>query len=149
MEAQALLQKAWTEGRHGRMPAWSQAKAWALREVWRDVGKGDHGLASYVAGKVTKAGGGHPSGEAIIQFSPGSTKTPLGFQARASTGACKGRSAHDSRAARLRVACRRALASPHPSPWIAVDRGPVVEVSRAARSSSRHGGSAGAVHGDQ
>ena len=39
-EAQALLQQAWTEGRQDCLSAWSQAKAWALREVWRDAGSG-------------------------------------------------------------------------------------------------------------
>ena len=66
--AQELLQKAWTEGRQGYLSAWSQAKAWALREVWRDAGKSDHGLGAYVAGKVPKEGGGHPGSGAIMKF---------------------------------------------------------------------------------
>ena len=62
---QDLLQKAWTEAAPGYLSAWEQAKAWALREVWRDEHEGDHGLGSYVAGKVQKVGGGHPTGEAV------------------------------------------------------------------------------------
>jgi len=63
-----LLQKAWTEAAPGYLSAWEQAKAWALREVWRDEHDSDHGLGSYVAGKVKKAGGGHPTGDSIMRF---------------------------------------------------------------------------------
>ena len=38
---QDLLRKAWTEGRTGTLSALSEAKAWALREVWRSEGKGE------------------------------------------------------------------------------------------------------------
>eukprot|EP00973_Karenia_brevis_P037122 5118099-Karenia_brevis.AAC.1 len=57
---QELLQKAWTEGRTGTLSALSEAKAWALREVWRSQGKGDWGLVNFVAERVDKVGGGHP-----------------------------------------------------------------------------------------
>ena len=44
-------------------------KAWALREVYKDMHKGKtHGINMYVAGKVEKEGGGHPTGEAIRLF---------------------------------------------------------------------------------
>ena len=36
---QDLLRKAWTDGRTGTLSALSEAKAWALREVWRAEGK--------------------------------------------------------------------------------------------------------------
>ena len=65
---QDLLQKAWTEAAPGHLSAWERAKAWALREVWRDEHDSDHGLGSYVAGKVKKAGGERPSGQAMIKF---------------------------------------------------------------------------------
>ena len=33
---QTLLEEAWTGGWKGRMSALSEAKAWALREAWRE-----------------------------------------------------------------------------------------------------------------
>ena len=63
-----LLQQAWTQAKPGCLAAWTQAKIWALREVWRDTHESDHGLGTYVAGKVKKVDGGHPKGEAIMQF---------------------------------------------------------------------------------
>ena len=63
-----LLHRAWTEAKDGTLSAWTQAKVWALREVWRDSHDSDHGLGTYVAGKVKKEGGGRPSGEAIMQL---------------------------------------------------------------------------------
>ena len=60
------------------MTPWTQAKAWALREVWRDERKkqkqkGDHGLLTYVASKLTtkaegNAKGAAPSVAALSQF---------------------------------------------------------------------------------
>ena len=41
--SQDLLRSAWLEGKDGGLPGREQAKAWALREVWRDAGKADHG----------------------------------------------------------------------------------------------------------
>ena len=40
---QDLLKKAWLGGRKGHMSALSEARAWALREMWRDAG--ESGLA--------------------------------------------------------------------------------------------------------
>ena len=41
--SQDLLRSAWLEGKDGALPGREQAKAWALREIWRDSGKADHG----------------------------------------------------------------------------------------------------------
>ena len=41
--SQDLLRSAWLEGKDGGLPGREQAKAWALREMWRDAGKADHG----------------------------------------------------------------------------------------------------------
>ena len=84
MEAslQELLQKAWLSGRTGSMCALQQARAWALREVWRDDDKSEYGMYEYIAGKVEKVGGGHPGGDAIMKFSSEWTRTRGGFQAR-------------------------------------------------------------------
>ena len=37
-DTQQLLQEAWLGGTEGNMSALSQARAWALREVWRKTG---------------------------------------------------------------------------------------------------------------
>ena len=66
--SQELLQRAWTQGRTGYLAAWSEAKAWALREVWRETHNSDHGLGTHVAGKLRKVGGGAPSGEAVMKL---------------------------------------------------------------------------------
>jgi len=66
--SQELLREAWLGGRKGNLSAREEARAWALREVWRADGKPDHGLNAYVAGKVVKVGGGNPQGCAIGKF---------------------------------------------------------------------------------
>ena len=53
---QELLRKAWTQGRKGTLSALSEAKVWALREVWRSRGKGDWGLMNFVVERVEKIG---------------------------------------------------------------------------------------------
>ena len=67
-ERQELLMEAWTGGKKGCLSALSEAKAWALREVWRGEGKGDYGMLEFVAARVQKVKGGKPSGSAISQF---------------------------------------------------------------------------------
>ena len=56
---QELLRKAWTQGRKGTLSALSEAKVWALQEVWRSQGKGEWGLMNFVVERVEKFGGGH------------------------------------------------------------------------------------------
>ena len=65
---QELLRQAWAQGRTGYLSALSEAKAWALREVWRSEGKGERGLMTFVAQRVTKIGGGNPQQPAISKF---------------------------------------------------------------------------------
>ena len=43
-----ILRQAWLEGKDGCLPAREQAKAWALREVWKEDGKGEHGMKTYL-----------------------------------------------------------------------------------------------------
>ena len=43
---QELLREAWLGGRLGTLSAMSEAKAWALREMWRVQEKSDYGLAT-------------------------------------------------------------------------------------------------------
>ena len=73
MTAQEALRKSWMEAADDRLCGREQAKAWALREVWREDGKKPYGLNAFVASKVwkQKAGkpkGAHPTGEAISLF---------------------------------------------------------------------------------
>ena len=63
MAAQAQLRQAWVGGVEGRLCGREQAKAWALREVWRDEGKNDFGLLSFVARRVRKTKNGRPVGD--------------------------------------------------------------------------------------
>ena len=65
---QEVLEIAWTKGAVGYLPPWEEAKAWALREVWRSEYDSEYGLLAYVAGKVVKTGGGRPSPAAIFQL---------------------------------------------------------------------------------
>ena len=65
---QELLRKAWLQGKDGSLPAREQAKAWALREVWRQDQKPEYGMNTFIATKVTKQGGGAPSPQAIIKL---------------------------------------------------------------------------------
>ena len=50
---QDLLRSAWLEGRTGYLSAWSEAKLWAVREVWRADKESDHGLQTLDLGKKT------------------------------------------------------------------------------------------------
>ena len=65
---QELLRSAWLEGKKGSLNGREQAKAWALRESWKDSGKGEYGMNAYIAGKLLKQGGGSPGREALRRF---------------------------------------------------------------------------------
>ena len=65
---QILLRPAWLDAKKGSLPGREQAKAWALRQVWRDDGKSHHGMLPYIVGKLKKKGGGPPSSSAVFQF---------------------------------------------------------------------------------
>ena len=66
---QEVLRQAWLEGRCGNLSAWSEAKLWAVREVWRTLKGGEWGLQSFAAELVTKAGTDeHPSQAAVSLF---------------------------------------------------------------------------------
>ena len=73
MADQPRVQQAWLSGVEDRLCAREQAKAWALREVWKQDGKKPYGLHAFVASKVkkTKNGkpcGAHPTSAAIQQL---------------------------------------------------------------------------------
>ena len=65
---QELLKEAWLGGRDGCLSPLSEARAWALRETWRDEKESEWGMLSYIAGKLKKKGGGNPSVSAVSQF---------------------------------------------------------------------------------
>lgn len=64
-DRETILSEAWLGGRGGTLSGKEVARAWALRQVWRDDGKTEHGMWAYIASKVWKVGGGHPQGEAV------------------------------------------------------------------------------------
>ena len=66
---QDMLRSAWLDATDNSFSGKEQAKARALREIWRDAGKADHGLKYYIAGKLKKQGGGAPTSEAVRKFS--------------------------------------------------------------------------------
>ena len=67
---QKLLREAWTVAPEGRLSAWEQAKAWALRQVWRAEKASEWGMVNYIASQLQKAGphGGQPSHGAMTEF---------------------------------------------------------------------------------
>ena len=66
---QDVLQAAWLGGRTGYLSAWSEAKLWAVREVWRSEKESDHGLQTFAAGLVKKHGtNAHPTQRAVGLF---------------------------------------------------------------------------------
>jgi len=65
---QVLLRSAWLGAKDGSLSGREQAKAWALREVWKDDDKADHGMLTYIAGKLKKQDGCSPSSNAVKQL---------------------------------------------------------------------------------
>ena len=73
MAAQEALQSAWLESAQGKLCGREQAKAWALREVWREEHEGSYGMLTFIASRVQKtaggsASGGHPSKGSLVEF---------------------------------------------------------------------------------
>ena len=68
-----LLKEAWLGGSEGHLSAMMQARAWALREIWKDDKNTQYGMLTYIAGKLRKVGksgkpGGRPTPQALGQF---------------------------------------------------------------------------------
>lgn len=68
MTAHASLNGLRLHGQHGHLSALEQCKVWALRGVWKGEGKGAYGICNFIAKKVLKNGGRHPSTEATAQL---------------------------------------------------------------------------------
>ena len=67
------MKELWLGGPDDRLRAREQAKAWALREVWKKTMKTDYGMNEFVASRVTKnkngvPGGPRPSRAAMKEF---------------------------------------------------------------------------------
>ena len=63
---QLVLQRAWSHTPSGRLSPWMEAKAWGLREGWRDFHDGsEHGMLTWISKRVTKGGGDNPTVEAV------------------------------------------------------------------------------------
>ena len=65
---QDLLRSAWLDAKAGALSGREQAKAWALREIWKDDGKADFGMQTYIAGKLKKKDGRAPTSAAVRQL---------------------------------------------------------------------------------
>ena len=55
----------WLAGKRGGLPAWEQAKAWALREAWKETTKSKYGMHTWIADRLHKVGGGKPTNVAV------------------------------------------------------------------------------------
>ena len=60
---QEELRTAWLGGRDGRLCGREQAKAWALREVWRSQKESSYGLVQFVCDHVRTNKNGEPKGD--------------------------------------------------------------------------------------
>ena len=62
------MRSAWLDAKDGSLSGREQAKAWALKEIWKGDDRPKHGMLIYIAGKLKKKGGGPPSCPALHQF---------------------------------------------------------------------------------
>ena len=89
MASQDELRSVWLQAPEGKLCGREQAKAWALREVWRAEGRGDYGMYPFIAGKVKKTFQGKPKGaspgvSAIKEFFDKTDNDPEWFPGKAS-----------------------------------------------------------------
>ena len=66
--SQDALRGLWRDGPEGKLSAMDQAKAWALREAWKELRPTPYGMLVFVAKNVEKSGGGHPSTGSLMEF---------------------------------------------------------------------------------
>ena len=81
-QGQEKLQALWLSGKKGSLSAREQAKAWAMREVWPED-QPTHGMYTFIAKRVTKVGGGRPTGEAVKAFLDKMDQDPEWFPGKA------------------------------------------------------------------
>ena len=75
MSAQESLQNLWLDASDARLCPREQARAWALREAWKEMGWKPYGMFSWIAQRVRKGRGGkakgpqgHPAVASIAEF---------------------------------------------------------------------------------
>ena len=64
----STLEDAWHAGKQGCLSPLEQSKAWALREVYRELKTPEKKLYTKVAKKLTKVGGGKPTSRAVLKL---------------------------------------------------------------------------------
>ena len=62
------LEDSWHAGKQGSLSPLEQSKAWALREVYRELKTPEKKLYTKVAKKLTKVGGGKPTSRAVLKL---------------------------------------------------------------------------------
>ena len=62
------LKDLWKAGKDGCLSPLEQCRAWALREVYREMDVPEKKLYTKMAAKLTKIGGGHPTSRAVLLF---------------------------------------------------------------------------------
>ena len=62
------LQDLWKAGKEGCLSPLEQCRAWALREVYREMQIPEKKLYTKAAQKLTKIGGGQPTSRALLLF---------------------------------------------------------------------------------
>ena len=60
------LQELWNTGKDSCLSPKEQSRAWALREVYREMGVPEKKLYTKMAEKLTKVGGGQPTSKALL-----------------------------------------------------------------------------------
>jgi hypothetical protein len=65
---QEQMRAYWRSAPAGRLCPWEQAKALALREVYKKLNDGEPPKLDWIAARVTKVGGGHPERGSLSEF---------------------------------------------------------------------------------
>ena len=66
MAVQRSMREMWLAGKQGGLSAREQAKAWALREVWKDTTTSTkYGMHTWIADMLVKVGGGKPTNVSV------------------------------------------------------------------------------------
>ena len=66
--ANSSLKNLWTTARDGALSPLEQSRAWALREVYREMGTPEKKLYTKVAATLTKKGGDAPTPRAVLKL---------------------------------------------------------------------------------
>ena len=64
----SILEDAWHAGKQGCLSPVEQPKAWALREVYRELKTPEKKLYTKVANNLTKIGDGKPTSRAVLKL---------------------------------------------------------------------------------